>query len=40
MPPFADVCLGFPLGESLHTRTVMSLADKAGIPVENHGDVE
>lgn len=38
MPGTADICLAFPLGVSTHTRTVMALAEKAGIPVENHGD--
>ena len=34
----ADVCLAFPLGESVGTRGCMQLAEAAGIPVVNLGD--
>lgn len=36
----ADVCLAFPLGESRGTRMCMRLAEEAGIPVINWGDIE
>jgi hypothetical protein len=32
----ADICLGFPLGESRGTRGCMTLAHNAGIPVITH----
>lgn len=34
----ADVCLAFPMGESLGTRGCMEMARIAGIPVFNYGD--
>ncbi|ATW60194.1 ssDNA binding protein [Mycobacterium phage Ph8s] len=34
----ADVCLAFPLGNSVGTRHCMGAAEKAGIPVINFGD--
>lgn len=34
----ADVCLAFPLGASPGTRGCMAIAERAGIPVINHGD--
>jgi len=33
----ADLCLAFPLIDSVGTRHTMHLASKAGIPVFNHG---